>query len=74
MEGNPVFVPDPHLDEQIRFLYDLEPSPRVQVHATMTEKIQLLELLEKSGRLSFRAPRDVYEGYGNGMFCVAKNT
>ncbi len=86
MEGDPIFVPDPHLDEETRFLYnnpfhmvpdnlrELQPPPRVQVHASNEDKIALLDLLEKSDRLGFRAPGEVIEGFGNGMFCVPKNT
>ncbi len=86
MEGDPVFVPDPHLDEATRFLYnnpfhmvpdnlrEVEPPPRVQVHASDDERIALLELLENSDRLGFRGRQEVIEGFGNGMFCVPKNT
>eukprot|EP00438_Fugacium_kawagutii_P002050 Skav230092 [mRNA] locus=scaffold3264:40338:47439:- [translate_table: standard] len=85
MEGSPVFDPLPFLDDDAAKLYehpfcdnispeDLSHSaPRVRVHATVKEKIKLLELLDKSGRLAFRAPNEIKAGFGNGLFCVPKN-
>ena len=86
MEGKPVFDPNPFLDGETSFLYNnpfsmvpddrnsLPPPPRVLVHADFNEKLQLLELLEKSNRLAFRRASDIIPGYGNGLFCVPKNT
>ena len=86
MEGKPVFDPNPFLDNETKFLYnnpfsmvpedrsELAVPPRVLVHADFHEKIALLKLLEESGRLSFRGKNDVLENYGNGLFCVPKNT
>ena len=86
MEGTPSFDPCPFLDCKSRDLYqnpfcndvDLDDArlnaPRVRVHASTHEKLRLLKLLQDSGRLSFRKPSDVYEGLGNGLFAVPKNT
>lgn len=85
MEGKPVFDPTPFLDDDARKLYDepfhqnLHPLrdnvsvPRVRVHADFEQKIQLLRLLNKSGRLGFRKPNELCLGFGNGLFCVPKN-
>ena len=85
MEGKPVFDPTPFLDDDARKLYE-EPFhqnlgllrdnisvPRVRVHADFEQKIQLLRLLNKSGRLGFRKPNELCLGFGNGLFCVPKN-
>lgn len=86
MEGKPIFDPNPFLDDDTKHLYnnpfsmvpsdlsDLATPPRVMVHADFHEKIALLHLLEESDRLSFRGKNDIIEGYGNGLFCVPKNT
>ena len=86
MEGKPVFDPNDFLDEETKFLYnnpfsmmpedlDMLPAPpRVLIHADYHEKVSLLKLLEESNRLSFRGASEVVKGYGNGMFCVPKNT
>ena len=85
MAGKPVFDPCPFLNRETRELYerplDVEISPdeceqappRVLVHAPFHEKISLLKLLEKTDRLGFRRVSDVQRGYGNGLFCVAKD-
>eukprot|EP00438_Fugacium_kawagutii_P024465 Skav208079 [mRNA] locus=scaffold1800:124150:131179:- [translate_table: standard] len=86
MDGQPVFDPVPFLNCKAKKLYvepfsdgilpqDLvDPPPRVRIHATFDEKVKLLALLEESGRLAFRSPSEVVEGWGSGMFCVPKNT
>lgn len=86
MEGAPSFDPTPFLDEASKLLYQEpwssgitpadvpETPPRVHVHASLTEKIALLEKLEATHRLGFRGPSDVVEGFGNGLFSVPKNT
>ena len=86
MEGKPLFNPLPFLDDESKELYaspfsgNIDPSdvdpppPRVRVHADEDEKISLLHLLESSGRLGFKAPAEVFCGFGNGLFCVPKNT
>lgn len=84
MEGTPSFDPCPFLDSDSKELYqnpfsdniDLDNArlnaPRVRVHASTFEKLQLLKLLEDTGRLCFRKPGDVHEGLGNGLFAVPK--
>ena len=85
MEGKPVFNPLPFLDDESAKLYqepfhqgyldvrdELDP-PRVQIHATISERVSLLKLLNKTGRLVFRRRCEIVEGFGNGLFCVAKN-
>lgn len=47
--------------------------PRVLFHASFREKIAVLELLERTGRLGFRSVQSVYEKYGIGLFCVPKD-
>eukprot|EP00438_Fugacium_kawagutii_P024606 Skav200074 [mRNA] locus=scaffold838:451933:457558:- [translate_table: standard] len=85
MEGKPEFNPEPFLDPVSRKLYtepfhqsidpcDLpEPPPRVRVHATLKEKLDLLALLHDSGRLVFRSAKEIVPMHGNGLFCVPKN-
>lgn len=85
MEGRPVFEPGPFLDDTSAELYDkpfcqnIQPEdlpsspPRVQVHASLHERISLLKLLQRSGRLVFRSAKEVKVGHGNGLFCVAKS-
>ena len=65
MEGTPNFDPVPYLDDG---------PPKVRVHADFDEKVSLLKILEDSGRLIFRAPSEVIPKFGNGLFCVPKNT
>ena len=85
MEGKPVFNPVPFLDDESRKLYE-EPFhqnlhllrdsisvPRVRVHADFDQKLQLLRMLNKSGRLVFRKPDELHLGFGNGLFCVPKS-
>ncbi len=86
MEGKPSFNPLPFLDDEAKALYsdpfvcgiqphDVDPAPpRVRVHADDKEKIDLLHLLESSGRLGFKAPSQIVSGFGNGLFCVPKST
>lgn len=86
MDGKPHFNPLPFLDDESKELYsspfsgnidplDVDPPPpRVRVHADEDEKISLLHLLESSGRLGFKAPSEVFAGFGNGLFCVPKST
>ena len=86
MEGKPSFNPLPFLDDEAKALYsdpfvcgiqphDVDPAPpRVRVHADDKEKIDLLHLLESSGRLGFNAPSQIVSGFGNGLFCVPKST
>lgn len=84
MEGSPCFDPRPFLDDETKRCYD-DPAcdgiappdyhghvPRVRVHASLTEKLALLQLLNKSNRLSFRGTDEVRPGFGNGLFCVPK--
>ena len=85
MEGSAMFNPVPFLDDEAAKLYqepfhqgladiknELQP-PRVRIHASMTEKIALLRLLDKAGRLGFRSPDEPHLGFGSGLFCVPKN-
>ena len=85
MDGRPCFDPTPFLDEESHKLF-VEPfhqdlhqerdrlhPPRVQIHASTTEKVKLLHLLNRSGRLVFRKVSDAFRGFGNGLFCVSKN-
>lgn len=85
MSGRPTFDPRPFLSDEIKQLYDhplkdaetmiqegVSP-PRVLFHASFREKIAVLELLERSGRLGFRSIHSVYEKYGNGLFSVPKD-
>lgn len=86
MEGTPNFDPVPYLDDNSRELHenphvcgisthDVDPGPpKVRVHADFDEKVSLLKILEDSGRLIFRAPSEVIPKFGNGLFCVPKNT
>ena len=84
MAGSPTFNPEPFLDEKVADLYKyplkhaLSPAtaevpPRVRVHAKFHEKLALLQLLERTGRLAFRAGSEVRQGYGNGLFTVPKD-
>ena len=85
MAGEPSFDPRPFLNDDTRDLYDRpldhvclpdpheEPPPKVRVHAQFNEKMKLLKLLEDTHRLSFRSPKEVFEGFGNGLFCVPKD-
>lgn len=84
MAGTPSFDPIPFLDDEIGDLYlhplkhACDPSvapnpPRVRVHASFDEKLSLLELLQTTGRLAFRAPSEIIDGFGNGLFTVAKD-
>jgi hypothetical protein len=85
MEGTPCFDPTPFLDESSKSLYTdpfsmmgepneiLGAVPRVRVHADFPEKLKLLKLLNKTGRLGFRSPKEINSGFGNGLFCVPKN-
>ena len=43
------------------------------MHASLHERISLLKLLQRSGRLVFRSAKEVKVGHGNGLFCVAKS-
>ena len=84
MAGTPSFDPIPFLDDEIGDLYlhplkhACDPSvapnlPRVRVHASFDEKLSLLELLQTTGRLAFRAPSEIIDGFGNGLFTVVKD-
>lgn len=85
MEGRPVFDPTPFLDSECKRLFEepfcqginpdslVDKPPRVRVHASLDEKIKLLCLLNKSGRLVFRKPSEIIAHHGNGLFCVPKN-
>eukprot|EP00438_Fugacium_kawagutii_P000120 Skav218734 [mRNA] locus=scaffold1346:878540:884943:+ [translate_table: standard] len=85
MEGAPCFDPLPFLDAETKKHYEdpgydgIHPSefsgpvPRVRVRATLTEKLALLQLLNKSNRLTFRGMDEVKAGFGNGLFCVPKD-
>lgn len=85
MEGLPNYDPMPFLDDESGKLF-CEPfhqglaehkdelcPPRVRVHASLSEKLALLRLLESTGRLQFRAQDEIHLGFGNGLFCVPKN-
>ena len=86
MEGKPCFDPLPFLDHESAKLYkfpfscNIDPDsfvdrpPKVRVHADWNEKVKLLQLLEKTGRLGFCKASEVHAGFGNGMFCVPKST
>lgn len=85
MEGKPSFNPEPFLDESSKDLYNNPFStmgnmdqlrsavPHVRVHASLTEKLKLLKLLNKTGRLGFRSGKEIKQGFGNGLFCVPKS-
>lgn len=84
MAGAPTFDPEPFLDKSVGELYKyplrhaVSPAeaiapPRVRVHAKFHEKLALLQLLEQTGRLAFRAGSEVTQGYGNGLFTVPKD-
>ncbi len=85
MAGRPSFDPRPFLNQETCELYERpldvgispqdcdQPPPRVLVHAPFQEKVALLKLLEKTDRLGFRSVSAVHRGYGNGLFCVAKD-
>ena len=51
----------------------LQSPPRVRIHASLQEKLALLQLLNRTGRLGFRRPIEVQPGFGNGLFCVPKS-
>ena len=82
--GKPVFDPTPFLDSECKKLFEepfcqginpdslVDKPPRVRVHASLDEKIKLLRLLNKSGRLVFRKPAEIIEHHGNGLFCCSK--
>lgn len=84
MEGKPNYDPTPFLDDEAGKLF-AEPfhqgwvdrkdelcPPTVRVHACLAEKMSLLQLLEDTGRLQFRAPSEIHLGFGNGLFSVPK--
>ncbi len=85
MEGKPSFDPRPFLASDSLELFDNpfvqdikpehipEPPPRVRVHAKMNDKLQLLALLNKTKRLTFRKPSEVRSQFGNGLFCAPKS-
>eukprot|EP00438_Fugacium_kawagutii_P034813 Skav226550 [mRNA] locus=scaffold421:226537:230826:- [translate_table: standard] len=85
MEGTPDFDPLPFLDDVSAELFRSpfcqhitpesldEAPPRVRIHAKFEQKLKLLQLLNKTGRLGFRSAAEIKPGFGNGLFCVPKN-
>eukprot|EP00438_Fugacium_kawagutii_P027608 Skav231511 [mRNA] locus=scaffold84:334476:339113:- [translate_table: standard] len=85
MSGQPSFDPRPFLDPQSVALYEdpvsfsLKPweideeLPKVQVHATFSEKMKLLHKLDKSKRLSIARGHEIREYAVNGLFTVVKD-
>ena len=86
--GRPDFDPRPYLDPLSRRIYDIydfpfetstSPSefegriPRVRIHCSREQKLQLFSLLDKSGRIRLFRKQDIREQFGAGMFAVIKS-
>ena len=83
--GRPDFDPRPYLDPLSRKIYDFpfetstSPSefegrlPRVRIHCSREQKLQLFSLLDKSGRIRLFRKQEVRAEFGAGMFAVIKS-
>ena len=83
--GRPDFDPRPYLDPISRRIYDFpfetstSPSefegrvPRVRIHCSREQKLQLFSLLDKSGRIRLFRKEEVRAEFGAGMFAVIKS-
>ena len=85
LTGRPSFNPLPHLDLEAAahyenpFAFMKDPSevseklPRPRFRASREEKLKVLDLLDKTGRLTFHPARDVLPAYTNGLFGLVKS-
>ena len=85
MTGRPSFDPTPFLDTEAAAHYQnpfdfmLDPTevqdklPRPSFRASRAEKQKVLQLLDRTGRLTFHPAGEVHPAFTNGLFGLVKN-
>ena len=83
--GRPSFDPSPYLDELGRKVFEepmehrMDPSlyigkvPLLRVHCSKSKKLDMLALLDASGRLGIHLPAEVTPKFSSGLFAVVKD-